>query len=190
MDENTRLALLQARDYLRQGKPEEARPLLVGVLKQDPKNERAWWMLGFVFEEPERRRYAFEQVLQINPNHEKARQKLEALSEQGSQPAAADSENEAAGDRRAAAAQEPPRAKEDRKKGRIHPTLLASIGIGVLLVVAVVVIAVLWYIGAITLPGILPAAPTLDVWATLQAVATVGPYPTMPPGGFGGMAEK
>ena len=82
MDDNLNLALRQARDYLRQGNPDAARPLLVGVLKDDPKNEHAWYMLAFVYDQPDRRRYALEQVLRINPENQKARQKLQAFESQ------------------------------------------------------------------------------------------------------------
>lgn len=86
MDETTLSELRKARDLLRAEKPEEARPILVGLLKQDPNNEHAWYLLGFALSDPERRRYAFQQALRINPGHEKARKQLGILSETAEEP--------------------------------------------------------------------------------------------------------
>ncbi|MEW5870564.1 MAG: alpha/beta fold hydrolase [Chloroflexota bacterium] len=80
MDASPQSALQQAANLLRSGNRQEARALLRQIIKQDPRNEQAWYMLGFAVDELDQQIYAFSQALRINPAHEKARKKLEALS--------------------------------------------------------------------------------------------------------------
>jgi hypothetical protein len=64
---------------LNEGRKAEARQLLMQVLRQDRRNEKAWlWMSGAVDTDQERRA-CLEQVLSINPDNEMARRGLELL---------------------------------------------------------------------------------------------------------------
>ena len=80
MDQSTLTALRTARDLLRTGQTEQARPILVELIKQDPNLEHAWYLLGFALSDPKQQIYAFQRVLQINPQNEKAKKQLAALS--------------------------------------------------------------------------------------------------------------
>jgi hypothetical protein len=64
---------------LNEGRKAEARQLLMQILRQDRRNEKAWlWMSGAVDTDQERR-VCLEQVLSINPDNEMARRGLELL---------------------------------------------------------------------------------------------------------------
>jgi hypothetical protein len=80
MDEKTSVELRKALDFLKAGNAAKARPILVRILKEDPEIEQAWYMLSFVVSEYTKQKYAIEQVLRINPNHPKARARLEKIS--------------------------------------------------------------------------------------------------------------
>jgi hypothetical protein len=71
--------LEQAVAALNGGRKAEARRLLMQILRQDRRNEKAWlWMSGAVDTDQERR-VCLEQVLSINPDNEMARRGLELL---------------------------------------------------------------------------------------------------------------
>jgi peptide/nickel transport system permease protein len=70
-----------AAELLLNGKRENAKDYLVGILRQDPENERAWYLLGLAIKDPAKKEYAYRQVLKINPTNLKAKQKLRKLKE-------------------------------------------------------------------------------------------------------------
>jgi hypothetical protein len=80
MDKNTAKSLRQALDLLKSGKVKSARSILVEFLKTNPENEQAWYMLSFAVSDRQRQIYSLNQVLKINPLHEKARKRLLAIS--------------------------------------------------------------------------------------------------------------
>jgi pimeloyl-ACP methyl ester carboxylesterase len=96
MDQSTLIELRKARDLLQAGKSEEARPILARIIQQDPGAEHAWYLLSYAVTDPQKQRYALEQVLRINPDYEKARRRLaslggaseQILSDQPSKPSA------------------------------------------------------------------------------------------------------
>lgn len=61
------------------GRLEEARRLLVSILRQDPGNAAAWVWLGKAVDDPEKRRECFSRALRADPNDEEARRGLVAL---------------------------------------------------------------------------------------------------------------
>jgi len=61
------------------GRLEEARRLLVSILRQDPENAAAWVWLGKAVDDPEKRRECFSRALRADPNNEEARLGLVAL---------------------------------------------------------------------------------------------------------------
>lgn len=79
MEESTRALLEKSIDLLKAGKQKEAVPLLAGLLKQNPNLEMGWYLLGMSLESTEQRIRAFNEVLRINPNNQKARQQLDLL---------------------------------------------------------------------------------------------------------------
>ncbi|MCC7452445.1 MAG: hypothetical protein IT324_33905 [Anaerolineae bacterium] len=63
----------------RSGNKEEAVRLLGQALRENRQNEEAWLYLGAALDDPAKKRQAFEQVLQINPDNDKAKNALARL---------------------------------------------------------------------------------------------------------------
>lgn len=62
------------------GNKEEAVRLLSDALREDRQNEMAWLYLGAALEDPVRKKQAFQKVLEINPDNEKAKNALARLA--------------------------------------------------------------------------------------------------------------
>lgn len=69
----------QAVQAARNGDRVTARSLLGDLVRQSPREGRAWYLLSQVVEQPERARFCLQKVLEIDPSNAKARQRLEAL---------------------------------------------------------------------------------------------------------------
>lgn len=65
----------------RAGNKAEARRLLEQVLEKEDTSERAWFALASVVDTPRERRICLENVIEINPNNQQARQALERLAQ-------------------------------------------------------------------------------------------------------------
>ena len=76
MDENIAEELRVALNLLRAGKTKEARPILVRILKTNPETLQAWYMLSFVVSDRQKQIYALQQIIQLDPNHDKATTRL------------------------------------------------------------------------------------------------------------------
>lgn len=61
---------------LRQGKRQQALALLAQLLSEEPNNETAWLLLGYAVEDKEKQKYAFERVLKMNPENQRAMNQL------------------------------------------------------------------------------------------------------------------
>lgn len=83
-DEVRRL-LKKGVDAARDGDRETAVRLLQQVTDLDSSNERAWYLLANLTDDPEQKRIYLENVLYVNPNNEKAQQMLDRLG--GNAPA-------------------------------------------------------------------------------------------------------
>jgi hypothetical protein len=62
------------------GNKEEAVRLLSDALREDRQNEMAWLYLGAALDDPVRKKQAFQKVLEINPDNEKAKNALARLA--------------------------------------------------------------------------------------------------------------
>lgn len=80
MDAQAKKAIRNAARLIRTGKLDAARPILVQALKRDENLEEAWFLLSYVLPRGSRQEYALIQALRINPEFEKARQRLELLT--------------------------------------------------------------------------------------------------------------
>lgn len=78
--------LKAAADLIRKGKPDKARPILVDLLRTDSNNAQAWFLLSYSLVDPQRRQYALLQALRVDPQFERARQRLSALRDEGLPP--------------------------------------------------------------------------------------------------------
>lgn len=76
MDENITDDLRTALNYLRAGRIKDARPIILQVLKTNPEIDQAWYMLSFVVSDRDKQIYALQQVINLNPEHDKAKARL------------------------------------------------------------------------------------------------------------------
>ncbi|HSD83984.1 MAG TPA: hypothetical protein VLG46_09010, partial [Anaerolineae bacterium] len=72
-------ALQRAAAYLRAGQPHLARPLLIEVVKQQPRSEEAWLLLSEAVVEPRQKIDCLQRVLRLNPGNVAAQVKLRQL---------------------------------------------------------------------------------------------------------------
>jgi hypothetical protein len=68
---------------LLQGDKDTARDLLLQVVQADERSEEGWLWLSGAVDDPEDQQVALENVLDINPTNEAARQGLAWLAQQG-----------------------------------------------------------------------------------------------------------
>jgi hypothetical protein len=64
-----RSALLQAYHLIQDRQPQQARPLILGVLRHDHSNIDAWWLAVYSAQSPAEKAAALERVLQLEPSH-------------------------------------------------------------------------------------------------------------------------
>jgi hypothetical protein len=91
----------------KEGNKEEAVRLLSQALRENRQDEEAWLYLGAALDDPGRKRQAFQQVLQINPANEKARNALARLEQMEGAPA---------GSARGASTSSAPRTPPEKRK--------------------------------------------------------------------------
>src|SRR5688572_10545862 len=78
--------LQQGIDLAKRGNTEQASILFAKVVKANPESEQAWLWLGRCRTVPKEKRYCFNKVLSINPDHEDARRELADLEFSESRP--------------------------------------------------------------------------------------------------------
>lgn len=71
--------LRKALNLIRQGKQAKARPLLTQVLRQEPNNAQAWFLLSYALDEAPQQEYALLQALKADPKFERALRRLAQL---------------------------------------------------------------------------------------------------------------
>jgi hypothetical protein len=79
MDEMPEAVLDEAEKNLEEGRQADARNLLAGYLKRQPRSERAWWLMSFAVSEESQKVDCLQRVLALNPTHEDARSRLDSL---------------------------------------------------------------------------------------------------------------
>lgn len=78
--------LLRIEGLLRVGKQDEAQKLLVEFLKLNPASARAWWLMSLTISNIDQQKDCLERVLQLNPDDELARERLELLKNRATLP--------------------------------------------------------------------------------------------------------
>src|SRR5690606_34955836 len=78
--------LKKSAELIRAGRLDDARNQLVGLLRLEPNNAQAWYLLSFVLDDPQRKQYALQQALKAQPDFERAQERLQQL--RGELPAA------------------------------------------------------------------------------------------------------
>lgn len=176
MDARTQTSLQTAYQLLKAGQKQDALALLAPLVKANPNLAEAWYLLGFAVSEPEKRMYAFQQVLRVNPNHEAARKQVAKLVAEKYATPEPQKTVEAAP--RPAAVPPPvtPTQKTPAKKKKPSPLVLWA-GIGAILLCLVFMAIGIWaastgVIANLFTPPI--AAPATSV-AALPAAATLPP---------------
>ena len=74
-DPNVLMGVLAARD----GDYERAANSMAAAVQTNPENEEAWQLFGDYLSDPEKRRFCYQRVLELNPANEQARNKLASL---------------------------------------------------------------------------------------------------------------
>lgn len=110
MDRRTERSIKKALDLIKNGQHAKARPILTNILKQDPNQAEAWFLLSYAVPERGRRIYALRQALNANPDFTRAEERLSKLT---GQPPSTPSRPQQPSDRPAAPAFIPP--DEDAK---------------------------------------------------------------------------
>jgi hypothetical protein len=88
MDLKMQTLLEQAVSHIKAGNTERGKQLLVEVLKQNPKDEKAWLWMSKCVESVSQKKDCFQRVLQINPNNQLAVEGLRRLDDvQNKKPA-------------------------------------------------------------------------------------------------------
>ena len=137
---DTNIIIKQAIEAIKQGNKSNARALLENVIKNEPNNEEAWFLLAHVAQTQEQARSYLGRVININPNNERAKQQLEKLN---------------ATPLNKQTAPQPVKAKESKA---VLYTLLG--GIIILLLVVILLLAGIWLKSDNTPSNISVIAPT------------------------------
>jgi len=137
---DTNIIIKQAIEAIKQGNKSNARTLLENVIKNEPNNEEAWFMLAHVAQTQEQARSYLGRVININPGNERAKQQLEKLN---------------ATPLNKQTAPQPVKAKESKA---VLYTLLG--GIIILLLVVILLLAGIWLKSDNTPSNISVIAPT------------------------------
>ncbi len=80
-ESSTPLELIEAYRLIKAGQRQEAGGVLKAYLAQNGRDARAWWLMAHAVDKPENVRRCLETVLKLDPNHTKAREKLDRLAE-------------------------------------------------------------------------------------------------------------
>lgn len=79
--------LQQAADYIKAGQLQQAQPLLVKYIKQQPDSADAWYLMSFVVPQASQQIDCLQRVLRYNPAHRQAQARLvEVMTGQPAQP--------------------------------------------------------------------------------------------------------
>jgi hypothetical protein len=170
--------LSRAVDYLRQGSPELARPILVHYLQGHPRSDIGWYLLSFAIPEYDRQIESLNRALAINPANDKAQTRLASLT--GMSPEAEDA---------GAAASQSPRTGRpasavpmgrgvaaSRRMGRQWPSWVkpTAIALSVVLVLAAVGSAVVFFRFVQATIGQRQSAAATSLAGTATTRATLG----------------
>ncbi len=79
MDEILISALNKAADKIRAGNLDDARELLREILTRNYQIEQAWFLISYTLPELEKRKFALQKALEINPEFDKAKSRLEKV---------------------------------------------------------------------------------------------------------------
>lgn len=146
MDNAIMAALQKAYQLIKTGKQDEARAILIPIVRTNQDISEAWYLLGFAVTDPEKRLYAFQQVLRIDPANQSAQTQIAKLLAAKSAaspftvmpdistPTASQSAVQPVRPAGPPQTTPPPAAKKQVRKKGLSPVLLALTGVVILLV--------------------------------------------------------
>ncbi|MCA9913927.1 MAG: hypothetical protein KC496_11285 [Anaerolineae bacterium] len=73
-------ALKRAAALIKQGEKGQASQVLRGILRENPYDVEAWWMLSYTFDSPEKAIQALERAVSLDPAHEASNKRLAKLT--------------------------------------------------------------------------------------------------------------
>ncbi len=131
MDETTQRALQTAYQLIKENKREAAFSLLTSLIKSNPQVADAWYLLGFAVTDSEKRKYAYQQVLRLDPNHAGAQKQLAKLLAPPPPPPVAEAQPVPAPERpsRSAPVTSPPDVSKKKPAPRWLWVLMGLIGL-------------------------------------------------------------
>lgn len=88
MDQNLTKSIKRALELIRSGKLDAARPILLEILRENETIEQAWFLLSYTLPPGEKQVYALNQALSMDPEFDRARDRLDRIREQIVEPAA------------------------------------------------------------------------------------------------------
>lgn len=107
MEPETNLSLKQAANFIRSGDIKSARNVLIQILRDDPDNAKAWFMLSYAVPKLEKQVFALQQSLRVDPFNEKAQRRYTKLTGEAPPPPPA---------QQAQPEQTPPKEQEQREE--------------------------------------------------------------------------
>lgn len=75
------MALQQAAKLYKNGEKRQAAKILSNLLKKEPDNASAWYGLALCLDDTDRKKYCLHKILDLNPDHEKAQQALNIITD-------------------------------------------------------------------------------------------------------------
>ncbi len=192
MASKTEAILRNAVKQIKAGKGSKARKSLVELLRAEPENAQAWYLLSFTLEDPQRQQYALLRALKVYPNFERARNRLKKLRGEDASaetapsftlpiapPAVSSQESitpaffaQSEPQKEQSPTEIEPVSKSENATPKRRSNLVA-------IILAIIVIALLIFIAWVFLPGITAVPPTVTPIAsrTLPATWTLTPIP-------------
>jgi pimeloyl-ACP methyl ester carboxylesterase len=86
VDPITAAAIQKAYGLIKAGKLEEAQAVLIPLVRTNQNIAEVWYLLGFTLADPQKRLFAFEQVIRIDPANQPAQNQIDKLLAKKSSP--------------------------------------------------------------------------------------------------------
>jgi predicted transcriptional regulator len=188
-DAETSQQLQEAYRLIRKGQQQEAVRMLVPMVRAQPRNVDAWWLLANALENHDQKIKALQEVLKLRPDHEPAQKLYDRIvappaSVQASEAMPPDDFDLDADDP-FAEPEQPPRVRVRRSRGTSPVTIILAL-IGLLTVASCAACLAVVVIGA---PGITKVVNDIvqtvtfePSFATLANLAVTSPAPQAMPG--------
>ena len=75
-------SLEKAKQLINSGQVKSASQLLINLLKENPSNTKAWWLLSFSIEDEDKKLFALQQLAKLLPRNENVKNRISQISRQ------------------------------------------------------------------------------------------------------------